>query len=153
MLPTENRFFGSKSTVFWTLFALIGLLLALRLPAVEILLGVMAIFLGVYKLGDELDQRKSQKDREALQETLQDIRLWIEKEYEHLKRMETRYETRFFRMDSKLIAANRKAADASKLQEKAYRDLVRKILDLENRMNRDSRAFLAPQPRSGRGKG
>lgn len=146
-----------KNGIFWILFALMGALIALRVPFLEIVLGVIVIFLGLSKLGNDLQERKNQEGRESLQQTLQDIQKWLEREYRRLQRMEMRYENRFFQSDKKRIAMERKTEKnyrelvrtTDRKIEKNYRELVKKMLQLENKMNEVSRAFLTSKPRSG----
>lgn len=147
--------------IFWAIFAIMGVLIALRVSLVDIFLGVAVVLLGIFKVGNELQERAREKERESLQQTLKEIREWIEHEYRHLQRMEARYENRFFQLSKKRIASDRRVEKnyrdivraTDKKIDKNYRELVRKVLQLENKMNDISRAFLKSQSRSGRKKG
>ena len=88
-----------------------------------------------------MEKRQEERERQALQQTLHQIREWLQTHYEHVKAMETRYEGRFFHSQRKRIELDRKI-------DQHYRQLVKKILEMENRMGEMKRVFLSRAPRS-----
>ena len=136
---------------FWILFAVAGALLALQLTWTEVVLGLVLVILGLYKIANELEQKRHAKDRELIQQVLGEIMALLRQERASLKAMESKYEKRFFRHDTKLRDSGKKANESEKAAEKSYREIVKKIVELENRLFEVSRAFLTASPRSGRG--
>ncbi|MBL7160927.1 MAG: hypothetical protein ISS93_03715 [Candidatus Aenigmarchaeota archaeon] len=145
-----------SSWVFWILFALTGALLLLQSPWVEILLGVIVIFIGIHRLAWELERNRTGKEKESVQEALSEIMECLREEWEHVKEVESRYENRFFQMDKRRADLEERVATLQKETdnkiENNYRELVRRILELDNKMNDVARAFLTKPPRSGRKK-
>ena len=145
-----------RDTIFWGFFALMGLFLILQLPFIEVFLGIIIIILGITKLGKDLENRHETERDTTLTNTLDEIRQWLEREHRQLKRVETKYENRFFQSNRKQIEAirtmNTKYRDLDKRLERQGRELVRKLLKIDNKLADVSRAFLTSRPRSGRGK-
>ena len=132
----------NKNSMFWLVFALIGVFLFFRLPLIEVIVGILVVFLGIYKIAEELDRRKAEHERTSIQKTLEDIRDWMEREHKFVKLIEGRYDNRFFQ-------SNKKRIDVEKKLDKNYRDLTRKLLQIDNKLMDISRAFLSWAPRIG----
>jgi hypothetical protein len=156
MLPSNAAVFSIRHGIFWILFLLTGALLFFRFPWTEVLLGALAVMLGISQLEREIEEKRARENEKPVRETLEEIREWIQREYEFVKSMEARYDNRFFQSNRKRAELGRKMErawkEADRKTEKNYRELVKKILEVENRMSKMSRAFLEKPPRSGRGK-
>ena len=152
MIQGNGRLFSGG--IFWAVFALMGVVIALRAAWLEVALGIAVVFLGIAKLGNDLERKRLRGEQEALQETLQGIREWAQKEYEHIKGLESRYENRFFHAARKHMETERRAEkhyrEMERRMEANYRELVKKVLEVDNKLAQLSRAFLTTPPRSGR---
>ncbi|MBI4020976.1 MAG: hypothetical protein HY369_01925 [Candidatus Aenigmarchaeota archaeon] len=140
-MDLQKRVLATNSPLFWIIFILAGVFFFLR--SVEIVAGLLVVLLGVHRLGTEVRLREQRKERTQLQATLEDIRQWMERDYAFLQELRDRYDNRFFNLSKQKLETQRQI-------DKSYRDLVRKIMDVENKLNQISRAFLTPRPRSGR---
>ncbi len=126
--------------LFWALFIVIGIILiagavAGVLSLVEILIAFMVIAIGAEKLGEEISDKKLQEEQGKINRDLIFISRWLENNNVFTRQMKDRHEQRFFKLDNK-------RADIEKKHELGYRELAKKILDVENRMNEVSRALL-----------
>ncbi len=126
------------SGLFWLLFVVVGAGLAMSFPT-ELMLGLLVVMFGVFKVVSDAESRRVEGEREKLRKALDGLKEWLEREHALVQE----------------LARPAPPADAKALEKKleqAYRDLVRKVVSVENRLNEVSRAFLTMKPRSGRGK-
>lgn len=127
-----------QEKLFWTLFVIIGALLITGILAgvalLEIPTGLMLIILGVNRLAEELDIRKSRRNHDNLHANIQNIRHLVHTTHATVKNLKTRHEARFQNINQRRILTDRKV-------EQNYRDLVRKILEIENDLTDMKRAL------------
>lgn len=128
-----------RNGIFWILFAVLGILLLIGISP-QLIVGVMIISLGIYKLDFDIQQKKRKEERESLQVTLGELKEWMQKEYEYIRAVEAKYDQRFFHSGTE-------KAKTGKRMEKEYRELVRKLLQLENKMNDISRILIETRKR------
>lgn len=139
----ELPYIANKSLLFWIIFAGAGILVFVRFPFGEIVIGIMVIAVGIYTLGRELEEQRQVEERAQLKDTLIQIQDWLQSEHAYVKNLESKYENRFFQTNKKRISIEKKL-------EKQQRDVIKKILDLDNRLMEVARAFTTAKPRSGR---
>lgn len=144
-----NSVMNNLNKVFWVLFIVIGAFIivgALGIIFVDILIGLAVIVIGIHKLEEEFKSKRIFREQEKTNNDIHSISRWMESSDVLTQSMKTRNENRFFHIDNKRAALERE------LEEK-YRDLARKTLELDNKFNEISRAFVKKEViRSGRGK-
>jgi len=123
----------THSRIFWVVFAITGGIIFFRLPFLEIVLGIAVILFGIGKIVSEAEQIRLAEERKEMQSTLKEIRDFLQEEFRYVQGMRARYDARFFSLD-------RKRAETDMRIERNYRELVRKILNVENRMSDISKA-------------
>lgn len=125
---------------FWILFIMMGVILIIGaalgvLTLVEVLIAFIVIAIGAEKLGEEISDKRLQEEQGKINRDLLFISRWLEDNNVFTRQLKDRHESRLFNLDNK-------RAEIEKRQELGYRELARKILELENRMNEVSRALL-----------
>ncbi len=137
--------------VFWIFFiAAAGLFVALTATgfkdvfALDMILGLVIIFAGVHRLGQEHLNRRLRRAQKESERTVSELLQWAHKSYDYTRGFKESHETRLFSLDSK-------RAKHEKKTEEQYRDTVRKIVELENKLSKLGRMLSEPAPRSGRG--
>lgn len=136
--------------IFWAFFIFIGFVIVfgtlLRVAYIEILLGLIVIILGVQKLGEETHSNDVKDNQDKINRSMDYIIHWANSTYDYIKNMRNRHEYRLYHLD-------RKYADMEQKIENNYRGLVRKLVEIENRMNELAYAGITtqrPEIRSGR---
>jgi len=144
-MEPERSVLAVDNVIFWVFFILMGFFVFLW--SVEIAIGLLVVMVGVHKIGGEIKIRRLTRERDNLQETLEEVREWVQKDYDYTKKLSEKYETRFFN-----VTKNRGEVDkkVERKIEKNYREIVKQMVKLENKMNDITRVFLKRQPRSGR---
>lgn len=135
--------------LFWTLFIVIGAILIIGsiigiFTLVEVLIAFIVIAIGAEKLGEEISDKRLQEEQGRINRDLMFVSRWLENNNVFTRQMKDRHEMRFFNMDQK-------RAETEKSQESSYRDMARKLIDLENRVNQLSKAvekagMVKPRP-------
>lgn len=130
--------------VFWLLFTIAGALVissaALATPLLDLALGLVLVALGLHKLYEETHTQRREEDKRLLARHLGNINTWLSSSHAHSRRANTRNEYRISNLD-------KKRADLDKKIEKNYRELVRKIIELENELNKLKKTRKAYKPR------
>ena len=126
--------------VFWGLFLVIGIILiagavAGKLSLVEILVAFVVIAIGAEKLGEEISDKKLQEEQNKINRDILFISRWLENNNAFTRQMKDTHEKRILKLDNK-------RAEIEGKHETSYRDLARKILEMENKANEVSRALL-----------
>jgi len=147
--------FGFSGIVFWVCFVLMGAGIALMAP-LEIVIGLLVIMLGISRISIELGNKRASRERKEIQQALENMSKWLQRDYELIQGIQQKYDRRFFRL-AKKEAETRKRIEkgqsgVKKEMDQNYRDVARKILQLDNKLMEISRAFLTKPPRSGRKK-
>lgn len=137
--------------IFWAFFIFIGLVIIFgtlfQAMYVEVLLGLVVIILGIQKLGDEKVIMRLEDNQAKVNRSMDYMIHWSNTMHDYVKNMKGKHDFRLHNMDSK-------RAELEKKTEDNYRDLVRKIVDIENHMNELAYAGVItkrPEIRSGRG--
>ncbi len=126
--------------VFWTLFIVMGIILiagaaAGVLSMVEVLVAFVVIAIGAEKLGEEISDKRLQEEQDRINRDLIFISRWLESNNVFTRQVKDRHELRLLKLDNK-------RAEIEEKQELNYRELAKKIFDVENRMNEISKALL-----------
>ena len=137
--------------IFWAFFVFIGLVVIFgtlfRALYIEVLLGLVVIIIGIHKLGEEKHSINMEDAQRRVSRNMDYMIHWSNSMHDYVKGMKDRHEYRLHHLDSKRAEMEKKIEDN-------YKDLVRKLLELENRMNELANAGVIahrPQIRSGRG--
>ncbi|MFH1364164.1 MAG: hypothetical protein ABIH52_00750 [Candidatus Aenigmatarchaeota archaeon] len=135
---------------FWALFIVIGAAVItsslINTIIVDILLGLVIIILGVHKLSQEFTAKKITESQEQSQKKINHILEWLDKNYKYTKNMSERNDIRFDKIHQK----NKETGDSV---ETKYRELAKRMFELENILKELSRALLSKEEvRSGRRK-
>lgn len=126
--------------MFWLLFAVAG---AVYIAAIfwiispfhlDLVLGLIIIFAGIHRLGAEFIHRSLRKSQDETVRAVNELLQWAEKSYDYTRAFKDRHERRIYRLDQK------RAALEDKLEEQ-FRSAVKKIIELENKLNRLARAL------------
>ena len=121
---------------FWVSFAVLALLtiygLIARLFFIDVLIGLLVILVGLHGLLYEYNQRLLTSDRRKIRENFEYITQWLDNSYSFLKSINTRHEGRLHSLDVKRAQADEKL-------ENIFRDAVKKIIDVENKLNKTIR--------------
>lgn len=137
--------------IFWGMFIVIGIgfvFLALygSLLFLDLLLGFAIITMGLHKLGEEYSVKTFKKDQVQLSESMGDISKWMQDSNKYLNELK---ELQAYNIKT----LGTREQDIESQMEKNYRNLARKIIELENRLNEISNSFLKKTiVRSGKGK-
>jgi hypothetical protein len=144
---------GFFNKIFWVFFVVMGFLIVFGLSArayfIDILLGIMLIALGINKLEAEMKHGKAEGSIRDMESRVRNMDSMVNDTHSMLRGTRSTHELRLHKLD------NKRAEQDVKIEQN-YRDLVRKIFDLENKMNviakaiRDAPELLEARPRSGR---
>jgi hypothetical protein len=138
-----------KNKIFWFFFIIAGVLIAFTgfgFIFAEIVMGLLIIVIGVLKLIEETNQKRDDKEKERVRENLDYITSWLNENHTHTEKLKTKYDMRFFN-------SNKKKQEMGKKMEKNHRDVVRKVLDMENKFNQLIQTYTRGEKiRSGRKK-
>lgn len=150
MKELDSRFFNR---LFWVFFIVMGALIVLgvssRAQFLDVLLGIMLIALGANKLEIEMRHNRLEAEKRDTDSRIRTIDSMIADTHSLASGTRGTHELRLHKLDGKRAEQERKI-------EQNYRDLVRKIFELENKMNviakaiRDAPELLEAKARSGR---
>ncbi len=125
---------------FWVLFIIAGALVItgsfIRIMFLDILLGIIVIAIGIQKLGEDLYGEELDREKGEIKEGVKYLTNWIDSNQNLTKNIKTRHEHRFHHIDRKRI-------EMDGIMKKGYRELAKKILETENKLNEISRALVA----------
>ena len=140
-MPPLNQFFWSylrhQSKIFWALFIALGLFIifgALGIFILDIVLGFIMVIIGIEKLRDELYSYKNEKEKQTVFESINYINNWMSSNTELTNLLKDKYDTRFLKIDTKHTELNKEV-------ETRYREIVRKLVDMENKLREVDRAM------------
>jgi len=139
----DNRFMYTlgmhRNKVFWLLFIILGAVLVSGIMTsvfyIDILMGLFLVIIGIYKLGEEFITDNIKREQERVSEDIDNVMEWLSHSYEFTKRMKDTHENRLHHLDNK-------RADMDRRIEKNYREIVRKIIEVENRLNKTSKELI-----------
>jgi hypothetical protein len=132
--------------LFWLFFVIAGALFVssvflgvLGELYIEIVLGFLLVVVGIHRTGEEFLNMRVKESQDASIRTINELLQWAEKSYDYTRAFKEKHEKRLFHLDE------RRADLENKLDEQ-FRLAVKKIIDLENRMNKGTRIPAEPVP-------
>jgi uncharacterized membrane protein len=132
--------------LFWLFFVIAGALFvssvflgALGELYIEIILGFLLAVVGIHRTGEEFLNKRVRETQDASIRTINELLQWAEKSYDYTRAFKERHEKRLFHLDER-------RADLENKLESQFRLAVKKIIDLENRMNRGLRTTTVSTP-------
>ena len=129
-----------QEKIFWGTFILIGIFTVAgafsAVSFVEIPIGLVLIILGLNRLLDEVNTKKSRKDRDYLNANFRNIRQLGESAQKSVAKLKKRHDLRFHNMNQRRILMEKRI-------EQNYRDLAGKIMEIENELSDIKRAIKA----------
>jgi O-6-methylguanine DNA methyltransferase len=130
--------FSHWGKAFWILFVLTAasLLAAgmmISIFPIDVFFWVMLVILGTGKLSEEHSGRKLMRYQDDIYKKMHQISKQLEQTYDLANRGLSKADHRFFRISTTSSAMKK---EIQKDADKRYRELVRKIIEVENKMNR-----------------
>jgi len=129
------HWFKHWEKVFWIFFALMGLALVVaesaRMISVDffVIMGIFLIVIGSGKLAEEISRRRLMSYHDDTYRKMHQISQNLERTFSIASMHKDKTEFRIQKLDQK-------RGEMEKKIDKNYRDLARKIIELENRMNK-----------------
>jgi hypothetical protein len=131
-----TEYMNHYNKLFWLFFAIAGAIFILSttigwitLAYLDLALGMIIIAAGVHRIGDEFFKRRIIKAQTEQVRSINELLQWAEKSYDYTRAFKDRHEKRLHRLDVK------RALHEDKTEEQ-FRDAVRKIIQMENRLNK-----------------
>jgi hypothetical protein len=125
-----------RNKIFWLLFVILGATLISGMITsvfyIDVLLGLLLVIIGLYKFGEEFITDNIRKDQQRFSEDIENVMEWLTHSYEFTKRLKDTHESRIHHLDSKRAEMNNRI-------DKNYREMVRKIIEVENKLNKTSK--------------
>jgi methylated-DNA-protein-cysteine methyltransferase-like protein len=139
--------FSHWGKAFWILFVATAVALffmgrGLGGTMVDLFFWLMIIILGTGKLSEEFFDRKLMRYQDDIYKKIHQVSKQLEQTFELANRGLAKADHRFFRIST--ISTSMKK-DLQKDSEKKYRELVRKIIEVENNMNKLARVVAEKQ--------
>ena len=136
----ENRLIYGLGThrnrLFWLLFLILGSTLisgiVVNVFYIDVILGLFLVIIGLYKLGEEIFSKNLKKEQERVSEDIDNVMEWLSHSYEFTKHLKNTHENRLHHLD-------KKRAEMGDKIENNYRDVVRKVIEVENKLSKTSR--------------
>ncbi len=139
-----DMYLSHYNKLFWLLFAIAGgifiasvLLGILSMMYLDLVLGIVLVAAGIHRTGDEFFNRSIKSAHEDSVRTINELLQWAEKSYDYTRDFKDRHERRFHRLD-------RKRAEHENKTEDLFRDAVKKIIQIENRVNKALKTIEQP---------
>ncbi len=138
---------GHRNKIFWVLFIVLGGVLVSGLITnvfyIDLFMGLFLVIIGLYKLGEEFMTDSLKRQQERVMDDMDNVMEWLSHSYEFTRKLKESHEGRLHKLDGKRAEMDRKI-------EKNYRDLVRKIIEVENNLNKTSREVAREKALTGR---
>ena len=123
----------SLNNIFWIVFAIAGIISVVMALTdmffLGIVLALMIILSGIAKLEQDAHKSDFIKSMNNVERDVRSLKENVEKGHYFASTINEKTEKRLQRLDAKRVDADRKA-------EKRFRDLVRKIIEIENTLNK-----------------
>jgi hypothetical protein len=129
------HYFRHWDKIFWTFFVLLGLsviiggIVSLIPFEFVVLLGVFIIIIGAGKLAEEISKRKLFNYQDDIYKKMYQLSQHLDKTFSIASMNREKNEFRIQKLDQK-------RSEFEKLMNKRYRDIARKIIELENKVNK-----------------
>jgi hypothetical protein len=140
-----NRLLGVYLThynrAFWMLFAIAGAMFVFTgitgltsFFYLDVILGVVIVFAGIHRLGEEFSHRSMRSSHDDAVRAINELLQWAEKSYDYTRAFKDRHEKRIYRLDQKRTEHESKVEDQ-------FRSAVKKVIELENKLNKTVRSL------------
>ncbi len=137
-----TEYMNHYNKLFWLFFAVAGGIFILSttigwitLAYLDLALGLIIIAAGVHRIGDEFFKRRIINAQMEQVRSINELLQWAEKSYDYTRAFKDRHEKRLHRLDVK------RALHEDKTEEQ-FRDAVKKIIQMENRLNKALKPVL-----------
>jgi chromosome segregation ATPase len=127
--------------LFWILFTIAGGVFIftviwgfVSLLYLDLILGVALVVIGIHRLGEEFSFRNIRKSQDEYVRALNELLQWAEKSYDYTRAFKDRHEKRIFNLDQKRAKLEDKLEDE-------FRSAVKKIIEMENKLNKAVRSL------------
>ena len=127
--------------IFWLLFAIAGAMFIFTgimgltsLFYLDVILGVVIVVAGIHRLGEEFSHRNMRRSHDDAVRAINELLQWAEKSYDYTRAFKDRHEKRLFRLDQKRAEIEDKVEDQ-------FRSAVKKVIELENKLNKAVRSL------------
>lgn len=140
------HFFRYWDKIFWIVFAVMGISVAAggvgNLISFEffLILGVFMVIIGAGKLAEEISKHKLTNYQDDLYKKIHQISQHLERTFNLADSYKNKTEFRLHKLDQR-----RKRMEIK--TERSYRDIARKIIELENKTNRISKIVIERERR------
>jgi hypothetical protein len=135
-----SRFMGvylrHYNKIFWILFVIAGItyitaqvFALIDITNLDLVLGLILIVVGLHRIGTEYTQRTIKRIQDDTNRSVNELLQWAEKSYDYTRGFKDRHELRIHRLDVK-------RAELEEKVEEQFRDAVKKVLEIENRVNK-----------------
>ncbi len=136
--------FVHSGKAFWSLFivtsfCLVMTAISFNIFPFDILLGLIMIVLGFGKLSEEYFGKKLMRYQDDIYQKIHQLTHQLEQNFRMTSKGFLKHDQRFFRLSSIKKEINQD-------MEKKYRDLVRKIIEVENNMNKLGKIMSGQRP-------
>jgi hypothetical protein len=126
--------------VFWMLFVLLELAIIMgniwAFTPIGAILGFVLIGVAFARFGDYILHKERTAQMKSHNNAIERMKSWLNNQYELTQGIKELHDYRFHKLESKKIEIDENV-------ERKYRELVGKIIDVENRLNLVSRAVIA----------
>ncbi len=140
------HWFRHWDKIFWIVFVVMGLVVvagyAIDLISFEffIVLGLFIVIIGAGKLAEEISKHKLMNYQDDLYKKIHQISNHLERTFNLANSYKNKTEFRLYKLDQRRKEVEIKI-------EKSYRDLARKIIELENKTRRISKFLIESEKR------
>jgi hypothetical protein len=133
---TVDVYLNHYNKLFWILFAIAGAMFIasmylgfISIMYLDLVLGIVLVVAGIHRIGEEFFNRSIRNAHDDSVRAINELLQWAEKSYDYTREFKDRHEKRFHNID-------RKRSDLEKKTEEQFRDAVRKIIQMENKLNK-----------------
>lgn len=122
--------------LFWIVFIVLGIFIIVgtigNIFFVDVMIGLVVVIIGMERLAEEVDKQAIRGEQTRIHQNLDYVSTWLGDSYAFAKSVRTHQDNRLHRFDVK-------RAEMQHTIEQNHRDLVRKILEVDNNHTRLSR--------------
>ena len=138
-----NWYLRHMNKLFWIAFFLAAAVFIYSIffgyVFLDLVLGLVIIFAGIRWLGQELLNRRIRRVQDDSIRTINELLQWAQKSYDYTRFFKDRHEKRLHNLDVKRARLEEKTEDQ-------FRDAVKKVIQLENKLNKAVKAMGTPAP-------
>lgn len=137
--------------LFWLFFVIASaifiysiILTTLSFGYLDMAIGVILVVIGIHRIGEEFSMRRMKDTQNDTARYVNELLQWAEKSYDYTRAFKEKHEKRLFHLDKRRIALEEQS-------EEQFRAAVKKVIELENKLSRLTRAIeqglARPPPR------